>query len=495
MNNTPASLLLIVDHDRRFRDAQEAGQRLSPSDEAEKIALMASAFAANMKRVAFVSEHDPEGLHAFLNAGYETIQVNGNREQVLSARIGNWRQMLTEGNPLNHLVVVSPDRQFEPLILKAKQSDGAVHVWAAGESTPRELKRPFYNFRDLNDMFPNKSEIIVYLDYENLHITLERNGFETDPQKLMSAIKTMAADFGTILSFEAYADWGELERHGRTAIQRQLAELEVNTHYLISRHGKNSADMRIVKDVRDALELLTSRHNLQKIVLVSGDSDFRDLVFTIREHGKGAVVLGLKDSMSASLAKAACEVRYLDNLLCSPAQDSQVPDVVPTPWSAQVRLLARISKVLCDHQTEEMEMQVLLREAKIDARQLTQGLAQKLLVINEKHENGSALQAISLNRQHHWVAALEYLAGWVPARIMHALSRGLPWVDSNYLARGMRLDAQLQAWKIGQDRREADGWLVVVESMGLTVKQLRAHPNTPEHQVSTWVLPEQKQCP
>jgi uncharacterized LabA/DUF88 family protein len=350
------------------------------------------------------------------------------------------------------------------------------------------MKRPFYNFRDIDEMFPKNSEILFYVDYENLHITLERNGFNTDPAKIVNVIKTSASDFGKIVCIEAYADWGELEKRSQMDIQRKLAELDVNTHYLISRHGKNSADMRIVKDVRDTLERMTSQHHLQRIGLVSGDSDFRDLLYAVREHGKGAVVLGLKDSMSAGLIRVADEVRYLDGSLCEKAYSDKIPVADITPWSSQVHLVARLMKILSNSQNIEMDIQTLLEESKINARQLAWAIEQKLLLIREGRKNGKKSQVICLNKQHPVVNVLEYLAHWVPERITRALSRGLPWVDSNYLANGMKADEQLQQWKIGQDRRDANGWLAIVELMGLMAKQIQAHPNTPEHKVTTWVL-------
>ncbi len=315
MNNNPPDLLLIVDHDRRFRDTQAAGQKIVPLDEAEKIALLASAFTARVQRVAFVSEHDPDGLRAFRTAGYETIQVNGNRNRVLNARIDSWGKLLAEGGQINHLVVVSPDQQFETLLRKTKQSAGTVHLWAPAEQTPGALKKPAYDYRDLGELLPAKSETRIFIDYENIHISLERQGFQPDPKKLIGAIKKMTVDLGNLVSLEAYADWKELELHSHIDLQRQLAELEVNTHYLISRHGKNSADMRIVKDIRDALELTSDRQNLNRIVLVSGDGDFRAVIEAIQEHGKEALVIGLRRNLSAALASSANEVRYLDDAL------------------------------------------------------------------------------------------------------------------------------------------------------------------------------------
>jgi uncharacterized LabA/DUF88 family protein len=330
METKKMDLLLIVDHDRRYRDTQAAGQKIIPADEAEKIALMASAFTARVQRVAFVSTHDPEGLRAYQDAGYETIQVNGNRSQVLGARIGNWGKMLAEGGHLNHLVIVSPDEQFKTLMLKAKQSDGTIHLWAPAEQTPLELQRSFYDFRDIDEMLPTKSETLIFIDYENIHITLERQGLQSDPTKLINAIKKMTADLGNIVGLEAYADWKELERHSLIDIQRQLAELDINTHYLISHHGKNSADMRIVKDIRDALEPASGKRNLKRIVLISGDRDFRDVVSAVQEHGKEAVVIGFRSNMSADLARSASEVRYLDDELSALFEK----DAHPTPGNS-----------------------------------------------------------------------------------------------------------------------------------------------------------------
>jgi uncharacterized LabA/DUF88 family protein len=361
-------LLLIVDHDRRFRDTQAAGQNVIPAEEAEKIALMASAFTARMQRVAFVSEHDPDGLRAYREAGYETIQVNGNRNQVLSARIGGWRKMLAEGGHLKHLVIVSPDEQFETLMRKTKQAEGLVHLWAPAEQTPPELKKSSYDFRDIGEMLPIKAETIIFIDYENIHITLERHGFQPDPKKLITAIKTMAADLGNIVSLEAYADWKELERHSQMDIQRRLAELDVNTHYLVSQHGKNSADMRIVKDIRDALEPISGRHNLKRIMVVSGDRDFRDVICAIQEHGKEAIVMGLQGSLSADLARSANKVRYLDDELKTPVDKIVCSS---TPYNANLEQINYLTSWVTARITKALE-----KLPYVDSHYLATGMAQ-----------------------------------------------------------------------------------------------------------------------
>lgn len=495
MNNDNKDMLLIVDQDRRFRDMEAAGQNAVPSDDAENIALIANAYAVARRRVAFVSEHDPEGLRAYRNAGYETIPVNGNRSQVLSARINEWAKMLTDPGHFRHLVVVSPDSEFELLMSRAKQAGSAVHVWAPAKLIPQEFKQPFYNFRDIDEILPKKSETIIYIDYENLHITLERLGFQPDPKKLINAITAVAASLGKVISLEAYADWKQLGQRSQADIQRQLEELSVNTHYLISHHGKNSADMRIVNDIRDAIEPLTGRHNLRKIVLVSGDSDFRDLIYSVREHGKDAVVIGLKINMSADLARSASEVHYLDDMLCGPAQQDEGLRKPLLPWPVQVSFTARVKKILLDRQCEEIDIETIMAELKLDdgLRGMKQAVEQGLLFLGERSEDGVSVQTIRLNSGHPIVSALEYLSHWVPERITSALRKGLPWVDSNFLARGMAMDAKLQEWGLGQNRREADGWLAIVEMMDLIVKKMQAHPNTPGHQVAIWVLPEASQ--
>jgi uncharacterized LabA/DUF88 family protein len=218
----------------------------------------------------------------------------------------------------------------------------------------REVSSMADNYRWLNNstqIRPATSKTMIFIDYENVHILLEQSGYQTDPEKVIHAIKILTADLGHVVAIEAFADWKELERHSQMDIRRRLEHLNIRTYGLVSHHGKNSADMRIVNRIRDVIEPVRGKTTIKKILLVSGDRDFRDVIYAIKAHKREAVVLGFKSNMSHALAHCANEVRFLDDALNTPIYN---PVQYNSPYPANVEqikyliewVIARIARAL-----------------------------------------------------------------------------------------------------------------------------------------------------
>jgi hypothetical protein len=168
------------------------------------------------------------------------------------------------------------------------------------------------------------------MDYENLHITLEKQGRPADPKAIIGAVRSLAADHQLAISnITAYADWGHLNSSCRQCdLQRELALLSVDTRYLVSIQGKNSTDMEIYKDAYRWIESESSRR-VSHIGLATNDKDFRALLETLKENGKKCVVIALRGQISHQLADKADEIFYLDDYLPQP----DLPELEDTPTS------------------------------------------------------------------------------------------------------------------------------------------------------------------
>ncbi|MDO9123910.1 MAG: NYN domain-containing protein, partial [Deltaproteobacteria bacterium] len=75
--------------------------------------------------------------------------------------------------------------------------------------------------------------------------------------------------------------------------------------------GKNSADIRLCVD---AIDLCYSKEHIDTFVIVSGDSDFSPLVSKLKENGKRAIGLGMKESSSNLLINNCDEFIYYEDL-------------------------------------------------------------------------------------------------------------------------------------------------------------------------------------
>ncbi|QEN03492.1 NYN domain-containing protein [Thiospirochaeta perfilievii] len=86
---------------------------------------------------------------------------------------------------------------------------------------------------------------------------------------------------GRVVSSHAYADWSKPQFR---KIGPVLSSLHFHmVHIPREKTRKNSADMQLVTD---CLELLRYYHHIDTYVLITGDSDFRPLLHTLRKTGK-----------------------------------------------------------------------------------------------------------------------------------------------------------------------------------------------------------------
>jgi uncharacterized LabA/DUF88 family protein len=147
----------------------------------------------------------------------------------------------------------------------------------------------------------NLHRIALFLDFENLvtNTGISATGFDLQPSidRLLEK--------GKVVFRRAYCDWsrfaeakGRLHEHGV-----DLIDVPPST-----RAGKNGADMRLVID---ALELCYAREHIDTFVIGSGDSDFCQLAYKLRENGRTVIGLAVKGSTSPLFVKACDEFLYL----------------------------------------------------------------------------------------------------------------------------------------------------------------------------------------
>jgi uncharacterized LabA/DUF88 family protein len=484
-------VLLVVDQDQRFKDAQNRRRKIDPDREAETINTLVKVLGTQSTRYALVSEHDERGLKAYSRLGFNVVRVNGNRGGDVNRFITQHTELLKSGR-ISHLVLVTADSTFAFLANQADARTTQVSVWAPSGSMSRELLStiPTCEFRDLDEMLPASPKVAILVDFENIWYGLKKLGRVPDPKVLAEAVKGVGEEFGEIKKFTAYADWEPLNKEHRGNMQRELVQLDVDTQYLINIRGKNTADMRVANDIRDIVERSNGgRDEVDVIVLATGDRDFRDIVKTAMERGKRVVILAVRNGVSPALINAASEVRYLDELLkLRPAAPRPVNWV--RPGSEGTLEVAKLGKH-ANTWIPLSELPVLGIENADEllklATRLQIGKAEK-----RAEADGSTTDGLRLNPEHPTVKVVSRVSKWVRERIAHCVNqRGMPYVDSAFLARGMTLDPTLKEWGVGQERKEADKWLELLSEAGVVQKKTRQHPLSPDKQIATWWLPEE----
>lgn len=334
-----ADVVLIADAYLRQAAGGFAPDRIDVAAEADALRRCALLFARRPRLLAITEAHDAAAHNAYAAAGFQVIHLNGNRTQALPALIHAEVATLHQAPP-HHLIVVSGDAAFVPLVQQAAQQQTTVLVWWSGD-LPAALTEAACVVRDLErDVLPatrRTPRVAIYIDYENIHIGLERQGRRPSPQTILQAVRAESADLGRPGEIHAYADWQALSGGQSGDVQRELVTLGVKTHYQIGRHGKNCADMEITVDVCAALEVTRPGAGVDTLVLVTGDRDLAPAVRRVQQQGKRLRILTLRQCLAHELQECAGEVRTLDH------------HFAPSPALAQLAALLRVVAYLRQH--------------------------------------------------------------------------------------------------------------------------------------------------
>ncbi|MGD9100753.1 MAG: NYN domain-containing protein, partial [Anaerolineae bacterium] len=168
----------------------------------------------------------------------------------------------------------------------------------------------------------SNNQVAVFIDYENIELSC-REKLGSDVEVDWSRVLETAVDLGRVVIRRAYADWATFK-----AGQRELLGLGIDLIYVTSKRGKNAADIKIVID---ALEMLLGEHtNISHVLLVSGDSDFTELVHRLRARGKVVVGLGVGGASAEYLINACDQFIFYDSLVDAAPKPAKQDSVAET---------------------------------------------------------------------------------------------------------------------------------------------------------------------
>lgn len=471
--------ILIADVYDRLAVAKHQDYQVDNAREAERMSAMVRVLSTSPRQIAIVPEDKPDVQQLYSRAGFETVPMNGNRPQELNAFMG--REMKNMRNGLKNLILATSDPLFGVLATSAANNSTNVQIWSTG-TIPSEFVCPDYRVIRLEDLagdaIVRTPKIAVYLDYENLHISLQRRGIDTTPKAISDAVRAMTSDLGNIVHIDAYADWDELSRNTERNIQRELEMAGVKTHYQISKHGKNSADMVLANDIRTRI----SRQNgdvdaVDMIVLGSQDRDFSTIVKEVQKD-KRIVLLGLSGGTSRDLEKLT-EVRYLDKHLAGAQENAGAFSTSDEEFS----LLMQIAAYMNCKNYSWVYIDKLATEVVLEGGQgkLRQAIKAGLL----KTKTPGETNKLMLNLAHPDA----YIARWLVSRIDYLLNKkGMDYVDSNYLVRGMQMDRYLQEQDIFQSWPDGKAILERGRVSGVLATKNQKHPKAPNKTITTWEL-------
>ncbi|MGC9398240.1 MAG: NYN domain-containing protein [Anaerolineae bacterium] len=469
-------VVAIVDRYQLQERSKRRNVKVDPAREAEMLRLLLGVYGRNKRLIAVLNEDDRDAISAYKKHAYEVKPMNGDRPNALRRLI---KEEFDRPSP-KHLVVISDDPAFSTLCTFAARNNTQVSVWSPTSRIPEDLRDARFDVRYLNELLPDTyiqlGVAVVWLDIENLLIGLKEKGVIPDIKTFVDAIRQEVSDLGDVTSIIAYGDFGLLRKIFGTDVQRKLEQLGVRTRYQVNVHGKNSADMEIAGDIHTYLE---RDPNVETVIIGTGDRDFRPSVDAAHGKGKKVIILALKESLSRDLRQAADDVRFLDKYFTADTPS-------PTPVTAELRnrwvpILLRFADRL-----HSRRWRWAYRDKVSDlfsSDEIREALEAGLL----KHGRDGDPRTLTFDFNHPLACQVYHMAWWIVERVEYLVNeKGMPYVDTHYLARGMRRDAKCRDLDIGQDRADAEAWLHAAAAADLIVKRTQPHPKAPHKQIDTW---------
>jgi hypothetical protein len=510
---------LIVDVDDLLRRLRGRGLSIDMHELATRLrggaALAAGLLGPDELRAIAVADwftirEMPNGLsteHTFESVGFETFNTS-DRAHIVDALVIQY--FSADPEPVDELILVSADEHFLLLRDRINMSSGArTRVWA---DTSQRVDGII--FQPLESILGIQSKTVsLYIDFENIAISLTEQGYLVNLDRLIEGLQRQAGAHGQVTRMAAYAPWGQrgalpplVDGVGREVSDEAPSKLALaNIDPVFNLPGKNSADMRIAKDV---LADAVGPNAPDIIVIASGDRDFNDVFNSLRMRGKQVIVWGVHGSISRLLENnAALQVEYLDDFLhlqrhetighVYNAQLTVPPSAAtiftPSQWSSVVLQYDRLAQQFPGQSITAETLQDQLRrmnDVVSDARAydlVSQAVVMGILRVVPGNDSENYVMPAPENPI---VEKTRLIRDRVLLRVANTLEvRTWEYVNYGFLLKGIAMDRALDRPGLNIDDAWRSDWIDALVREGILAREMVPHRHNPEDLVPVIKLP------
>ncbi|NOK85848.1 MAG: hypothetical protein GFH27_549375n26 [Chloroflexi bacterium AL-W] len=442
---------------------------------------------ASWDKVEWQRNVDPRQV--FVAAGYEVFDATP-RNALADALIMHYFSY--DPDPVNELILATTSQDLLPVIRRVKMTRNArIRMWGSDDVLQGTEFAEDVVFQPLETLLGIQSKnVAIYIDFENIAISLNEQGFVVNLDHLINRFVTQAKAHGVVVKMAAYAPWGQrgslpplVDGNGREIADEAPSRLMVaNIDPVFNLPGKNSADVRIARDV-----ITDAGHSdaADVYILASGDRDFNDVLNTLMKRGLTVIVWGVRGSTSRILEKNSnITVEYIDDFtdlqthqsLGSAMMQDELDDFIPSQWTSVILQFDRL--------TAELKTET------VSIRQLVEQLQKVGAVISRPRGEDLVSQSISLgllkpistnghiilNDHHPIVDKTRLIADRIAHRVENTLQvRGWEYVNYGFLLKGLAMDHELERPGMNSDDQWRSHWIDALVREGLLERQLVPH--------------------
>ncbi|NWG18054.1 MAG: NYN domain-containing protein [Chloroflexi bacterium] len=466
-------------------------------------ALAAGLFSADsLKAVAVAdwSRHGSAGKNyqrVFKAAGYDVFDMP-RRDSLADALIVHYFSFDPE--PVDELILATSSPDLIPLVRRVKTTRSArVRVWGSENVLEGTEFENQVIFQPLDSLLGIQTKnVAVYIDFENIAISLNEQGFVVNLDHLIDRFVTQAKAHGQVVKMAAYAPWGQrgslpplVDSAGREIADEAPSRLMMaNIDPVFNLPGKNSADMRIARDV-----ITDSSHadSADVFIMASGDRDFNQVLNGLRARNKTVIVWGVRGSTSRQLENnPGVTVEYVEDftdlqthqsLSTASFADNGLDTVgfTPSQWSSVIIQFDRLAAALGQDVLPAARILEQLQDvgAVISRARGEDLLSQAISLGILRPVNTSG--ELMLNDAHPVVEKTRLIRDRIVMRVMNTLTvREWDYVNYGFLLKGLAMDRELDCPGCNYSDQWRSDWIDCLVRERVLVRELLPHRHNPD---------------
>ncbi len=441
---------------------------------------------------------DPQ--YVFKGAGYDTFDVPL-RSSLADALIMHYFSF--DPDPVDELILATTNRDLMPLVRRIKTTRSArIRMWGIEDVLKGTEFADDVIFQPLETLLgiQQTKNVSVYIDFENIAISLNEQGYTVNLDQMIDAFLKQAQAHGQVIKIAAYAPWGQrgslpplVDNTGREVADDAPSRLAMsNIDPMFTLPGKNSADMRIAKDV-----MTDSGHDdsADVYIVASGDRDFNDVINTLRGRNKTVILWAVRGSISRQLENnSSVTIEFVEDFTnlqthqslsaSSVAVDGDNEDAngfTPSQWASVIVQFDRLAR--------EVGSEVLSRT------QLINRLQEVGAVVNQARAEDLVAQAIALgiiqpvgkskdiiiDEYHPVVEKTRLIRERIVVRVQNTLAvRGWEYVNYGFLLKGLAMDRELERPGLNYSDQWRSDWIDCLVRERVLQRELVPHRHNPD---------------
>ena len=447
-----------------------------------------------------------ETVAIFQNAGYETFDITepARANQCLQAEF-----FPPEHTPLSWLIMATRRNDLLGLLPQINFSaNSRIRLWGSDEAA--------LDFGSLHDRIVVQrldslvgiqkiKNVAVYIDFENISISLNEQGYVVNLDHLIDRMVSQAQAHGQLVKTAAYAPWGQrgalpplVDSGGREVADDAPSRLmKSNIDPVFHLPGKQSADIRIARDVLADADYPESG---DVIILATGDRDFNDVINTLLQKRKTVVVWGVRGSTGRLLQEhPSLRLDYIDDFtdmrthqsLSVVETEHDTESFIPSQWSSVIIQYFRLSAANPQMTITVDDLIAQLNDVgDVISRERGQDLvsqASSLGILAEQAAPG----AIGLNFQHPVVDKTLLIVNRLVRRVANTLAtRNWEYVNYGFLLKGIAMERDLDRPGMNDSDQWRSHWIDCLVRERVLQRELVPHRHNPDDLVPVICLPE-----